>query len=277
MDLAWRRWTRPTVTALLAVGLAVGLVAEAGAISDPRDGVVMQNALNDLLSFAAPGRAVRYENPETGNGGSITALESIGRGTAECWDYERTFEQGGREMTIAGTACELEPGLWQIQHESDARAAPDPMPSPQAAVSAAPSAAVTAAASPDRAMVRETQQLLTDLGYRPGPVDGLFGKKTGAAIAAYQRDAGLAQTGRPSAELLTRLRTNRQALGGGAATTQPAPMAAPTVEPQPMAAPAPAAAIAPTPSPAPAPTPAPAVSPEPIVVPPPPPPPPVPQ
>lgn len=51
------------------------------------------------------------------------------------------------------------------------------------------------------------QQLLTDLGYDPGPVDGKPGRRTRAAIRAFQETEGLTTDGKPSAALLTQLRT----------------------------------------------------------------------
>lgn len=264
--------------ALGGAGLLAASLASAGpaaAVTDARDLAAMQDALNDLLSFAAPGRAVRYESAPTGNAGGITALQSVGVGTAECWDYERSFERAGREVFVDGTACELEPGLWQIQHEAERpSAAPQvalpqdsgaPIASQSASASASPqpaAPAVQTAAAYDRAMVREAQQILTELGYRPGPVDGLFGSKTGAAITAYQRDTGLAQTGTPSAALLDQLRANRQAAAGPA--------------PQPAAASQPASAQPASASPPSGGSQATSGS-GPLVVPPPPPPPPVPQ
>jgi hypothetical protein len=53
--------------------------------------------------------------------------------------------------------------------------------------------------------VREVQSLLAGLGYRPGPVDGIMGGKTRAAIEAFQRDQGLAVDGRIGASLITAL------------------------------------------------------------------------
>ena len=55
-------------------------------------------------------------------------------------------------------------------------------------------------------MVREIQQRLTDRGYEPGPIDGLFGGKTRAAIQAFQRDIGLAPDGRATNKILEVLR-----------------------------------------------------------------------
>jgi hypothetical protein len=43
--------------------------------------------------------------------------------------------------------------------------------------------------------VREIQRALTDLGYQPGPIDGVFGTKTRAAIKRFQADHGLVADG----------------------------------------------------------------------------------
>jgi hypothetical protein len=56
---------------------------------------------------------------------------------------------------------------------------------------------------PEVAMV---QADLQELGYDPGPVDGILGTRTKAAIRAYQRDTGLAVDGRLSATLIDSLR-----------------------------------------------------------------------
>ena len=55
------------------------------------------------------------------------------------------------------------------------------------------------------AEVRRAQQALASLGFDPGPVDGVVGPRTRAAITAYERQAGLPQTGRITRALLQRL------------------------------------------------------------------------
>ena len=52
-----------------------------------------------------------------------------------------------------------------------------------------------------RERIRDVQMLLGELGYDPGPVDGMMGRQTGAAIKAFQQDAGLAATGAFSEQL----------------------------------------------------------------------------
>jgi DNA invertase Pin-like site-specific DNA recombinase len=51
--------------------------------------------------------------------------------------------------------------------------------------------------------VREVQRRLIQLGYRPGPVDGLFGPRTRAATRWFQYKHGLALTGRVNRSTLT--------------------------------------------------------------------------
>lgn len=52
-----------------------------------------------------------------------------------------------------------------------------------------------------------TQLVLGALGYDPGPLDGIIGPQTRAAIRSFERDHGLPVSGTPSFDLLTRLVT----------------------------------------------------------------------
>ncbi|WP_165807683.1 peptidoglycan-binding domain-containing protein [Plesiomonas shigelloides] len=53
---------------------------------------------------------------------------------------------------------------------------------------------------------KEAQRLLTNLGYKPGAVDGNYGRRTADAVKAFQRDAGIIQDGRITQDLLSLLR-----------------------------------------------------------------------
>ena len=44
-------------------------------------------------------------------------------------------------------------------------------------------------------MVQRAQRMLTDLGYKPGPVDGIWGPITSGAVLKYQEDNNLSKTG----------------------------------------------------------------------------------
>jgi peptidoglycan hydrolase-like protein with peptidoglycan-binding domain len=66
-------------------------------------------------------------------------------------------------------------------------------------VAAADSIAVNAA---EYGTVMRVQQVLADLGYAPGPVDGAWGDNTSHAISAFQRDRNIPVTGQITPELL---------------------------------------------------------------------------
>jgi len=54
--------------------------------------------------------------------------------------------------------------------------------------------------------VKAVQQILADLGYAPGPIDGAAGAATKRAISAFQRDRKIAETGKITPELLAELK-----------------------------------------------------------------------
>ena len=91
--------------------------------------------------------------------------------------------------------------------------------------------------------VREVQRRLVQLGYRPGPVDGLFGRRTHAATQWFQFKHGLATTGRVNRSTLTVLqaRSEHKPLRTRARST-PSPEVVEPVAPLPAPTPVPVAA-----------------------------------
>lgn len=77
--------------------------------------------------------------------------------------------------------------------------------------------------APENARVARLQRFLIELGYDPGPVDGLYGPQTAAAVREYQRAAQLPITGLVTDELVQHARhslterrlTRRQTAQGG--------------------------------------------------------------
>lgn len=65
---------------------------------------------------------------------------------------------------------------------------------------------VSQVSSLSRAAVRDIQLRLLALGYEPGPVDGIPGKKTESAVKAFQKDKGLEPDGLLSKDLHARLK-----------------------------------------------------------------------
>ena len=80
--------------------------------------------------------------------------------------------------------------------------------------------AADAGPPPPRA-IREAQELLGRLGYAPGPVDGVWGRRTGQAFQSFLRAAGLPAAERLTPEALRAMRAiaQRAAVAPGSAAT----------------------------------------------------------
>jgi len=65
-------------------------------------------------------------------------------------------------------------------------------------------------AETDKATLCQVQKRLKELGYNPGPLDGIWGKKTVAAIKAYQKKNGLSITGKINSETKGKLLIAKQ-------------------------------------------------------------------
>src|SRR5918994_7291216 len=127
------------------------------------------------------------------------------------------------------------------------RAIQDPQPRPQLVRTSWPEGWSAGAVGPGTgyvrpggsSRVREVQRRLRQLGYRPGPVDGLFGPRTRAATRWFQFKHGFKPTGR----------VNRSTLTVMQARSEHRPLATERREPPPAAEP-PAATTPPPPLPA---------------------------
>jgi outer membrane protein assembly factor BamE (lipoprotein component of BamABCDE complex) len=89
----------------------------------------------------------------------------------------------------------------------------------------------TAPKKPNAQYTREAQQLLTDLGYDPGPVDGDYGRRTADAVKAFQRDVGTTQDGWIDEDLLSTLRRAKAAYKPPV-VSQPKPQTQASVQPR---------------------------------------------
>lgn len=83
----------------------------------------------------------------------------------------------------------------------------EPRPAPAPRVAPPQPAPVAPAPAPEARMtIGDAQRKLIDLGYKPGPTDGLWGPRTAAALREFQRDQKLRQSGQLDAETQEKLR-----------------------------------------------------------------------
>ena len=79
----------------------------------------------------------------------------------------------------------------------------------------------------DRATVRTHQQSLKDKGYDPGPIDGIHGPRTSAAVREYQKKEGLTVSGRFDDDTMGRLSGTGTVRTGSDGTAPASPSASP--------------------------------------------------
>ena len=141
-------------------------------------------------------------DPTTGRIDHVDIMMTEGqqRMIAVPWSGVRVFQDNGGNMTVSLTS----------------RAAGEASPSASPITSAPTPAPATQAAS--------AQQRLKEAGYYSGPVDGVIGPNTEAALRAYQRDHRLDVTGQLDSQ------TVRTLMSEAAAVARTAPSSAPAVD-----------------------------------------------
>ena len=80
--------------------------------------------------------------------------------------------------------------------------------------------------APSRDRVRRIQQLLADLGYQPGPVDGRMGSRTRKAIEKFQLTSGMMADGEVTDALMAGIESARKPLASKPPAVATAPQAA---------------------------------------------------
>ena len=100
---------------------------------------------------------------------------------------------------------------------------------PPATASAPPPPAPMAAAPASLPSIGEVQRELRHLGYYNGRIDGRWGPRTRAGMAAFQRSQGLPQTGQGDVRTMNALAAASQASGASGSVPPPAGTAYPPV------------------------------------------------
>ena len=183
------------IAAILAVAAGGGwyLAADSGV---PADRAVPSPERQDVLP---------EERPGAGDGNRAQPKEAA--------HGNDTRATGGAGMPVLVPAAPVagaavgEPAATRLEAGS-------PMPGPSAGPGAVrrDGGEVTEPFPKSGERVREVQRALTGLGYEPGPIDGLMGPRTRAAVRAYQEASGLTADGTLTPEL------EREILASSAAT-----------------------------------------------------------
>ena len=97
-------------------GVLLGALAgsEIGSSLDKADATYAQQANN--RAYSAPvGETIRWNNPDSGNYGTVTPTRSgTDNGGRVCREYQQTIHVGGKSQSGYGTACQQTDGSWKV-------------------------------------------------------------------------------------------------------------------------------------------------------------------
>ncbi len=83
---------------------------------DNRDKQMASQAATQAFEKNQTGQASVWNNPETGNSGTVTPTKTYQLATGQyCREYTQTITIGGEPQKTYGTACRQADGTWKIQ------------------------------------------------------------------------------------------------------------------------------------------------------------------
>ena len=100
-----------------AAGAVLGALIgnEVGKSLDRADQLALQQTTQQSLETAPSGTTSTWENPDSGNAGSVTPTATYERDDGSyCREFIQTVTIGGRTEEAYGTACRQPDGSWKI-------------------------------------------------------------------------------------------------------------------------------------------------------------------
>lgn len=95
--------------------LGAALGSQIGESLDRADMAYYSRTSQRALETAQPGQSLPWENPESGNSGTITPSNYYQTAQGSyCREYTQTINVGGKSEKGYGTACRQPDGSWQI-------------------------------------------------------------------------------------------------------------------------------------------------------------------
>ena len=101
----------------VAVGTLAGawLGGEVGKSLDKADQAYLERSTRESLEYSKNGTALSWNNPDSGNSGSVTPKQTFQRADGQfCREFEQTVNVAGKKDTAVGRACREPDGSWKI-------------------------------------------------------------------------------------------------------------------------------------------------------------------
>jgi surface antigen len=136
MQQTYEENPKAVLGSLLGAGAAAGIAAAAGGSPgwivgsalmggllggyighrlDDRDKQMAAQAAAQAFENNRTGQASVWNNPDSGNHGSITPTRTYQQSGQYCREYKQTIVVGGEPQTAYGTACRQPDGTWAIK------------------------------------------------------------------------------------------------------------------------------------------------------------------
>ena len=98
------------------VGVLLGAIvgAEIGKSMDKVDRMYATKTAQNSLEHSRSGTSTTWNNPDTGNYGNITPVNTFRHGNRYCREYQTEVTIGGQRRSAYGTACRQPDGSWEI-------------------------------------------------------------------------------------------------------------------------------------------------------------------
>lgn len=101
------------VASAVAGGLLGGYI---GHKLDEKDKRMAQQAAHEAFETAQTGSSVGWQNPDSGNSGSVTPTRTYQLANGQyCRQYRQDIQIGNETHQDTGTACRQVDGTWQVQ------------------------------------------------------------------------------------------------------------------------------------------------------------------
>jgi len=102
--------------------VATGIGALAGALvggqigktMDEYDKQMLEKSSRQALEYSPSGNSVEWNNPDSGNHGSITPTKTFKESGQYCREYIQEVTIGGKKQKAYGKACRQPDGSWKI-------------------------------------------------------------------------------------------------------------------------------------------------------------------
>ncbi len=104
-----------SVKTLPAHLFSAGKISIISLVSPELDKIKIQNTSQRTLERAKDGQVMSWNNPNSGNSGTVTPTRTVVENNTYCREYQQTVTIDGKTQNAYGKACRQTDGSWNIK------------------------------------------------------------------------------------------------------------------------------------------------------------------